>query len=676
MVLLESSDDEDNPSCDDNDDSDPVSVPPFNGKVVVNGGLLSESNSIDLQTTSTLENVVIRLQEDPRGLKPSSINSSSSGGAFPRGVVDNWSLDGRGRLLELENRLLFHKFVKGIHASDSPAAIDELIETLTANCETILDMISDTLDQWEILFTHNASTHQGFPEIILSTDFVEGFSLIKAFLLGVKCRFIQAPELKSSSPRVQSMLMKANKLLHKHGRMVYEWIRRIAQVQVLSGTSTQPSQRSTVVGVTLGRLTSSQLLSQLLEVGCFLTGTGTRAGSNASSRNSHSAVVATTAAGLTGGLGVEGAWRGAGSETGVLPIPALQLMSRLCTTAMLYAGAKDAVTKSAHASGSFSTSSSSAGAGTGVGTSSSTVRSVANTPGRGSPSHAYVQQQHVQQHVRRAWGYDAESGTSGTGRDEIALTVIPSLTDAATNPAVYDADVGEAMQTAGTSGKVRGAAAPPPSLHDTLNSSLGSNMKAHSNPVGHTALATTFPANANAQSIASSPSLPKSPAALFGASLGSDFSFPPLGTSAAASPTKSIISSTADIIGGGGGGAGAGAGSKPSGKSQLMNRWNCEAVSPVLFCLANALTDERESLCLAAVTIEWIISSMLNPIWLDNRYGARKNMFDALVVLLSVSRREALPSGRRLIQCRRIVLFVHAGGTCCRRGALAEERPY
>jgi hypothetical protein len=72
---------------------------------------------------------------------------------------------------------------------------------------------------------------------------------------------------------------------------------------------------------------------------------------------------------------------------------------------------------------------------------------------------------------------------------------------------------------------------------------------------------------------------------------------------------------------------------------QAKDQWNCEAVSPLLTCLAGGLSDTDSCLPLAAIVAEWMVSCAMHPLWLDCRHNARKNLFESLVLLLSGAER-------------------------------------
>jgi hypothetical protein len=63
---------------------------------------------------------------------------------------------------------------------------------------------------------------------------------------------------------------------------------------------------------------------------------------------------------------------------------------------------------------------------------------------------------------------------------------------------------------------------------------------------------------------------------------------------------------------------------------QSMNRWNCEAISPLLFSLSCNLTNMEIVLLLSAVVSEWILFNFIDPLWLDNRRYIKRILFESL----------------------------------------------
>lgn len=113
------------------------------------------------------------------------------------------------------------------------------------------------------------------------------------------------------------------------------------------------------------------------------------------------------------------------------------------------------------------------------------------------------------------------------------------------------------------------------------------------------------------------------------------------------------------------------AGATPSGHSssgplihryQAMDQWNCEAVSPLLTCIAGAAaSDPRRCIQLAAVVVEWVAACVMHPLWLDCRHNARKNLFESLAQLLVGAERSAtLISVEDSAHCLLILRIVRA----------------
>jgi hypothetical protein len=78
-----------------------------------------------------------------------------------------------------------------------------------------------------------------------------------------------------------------------------------------------------------------------------------------------------------------------------------------------------------------------------------------------------------------------------------------------------------------------------------------------------------------------------------------------------------------------------------------MNRWNCEAMSPLLYNISCNLRDlgsqdqdhgfHRVALLLACIAAEWQINVMLDPLWLDHRKFAKRTLMESLPILLEVA---------------------------------------
>lgn len=76
-----------------------------------------------------------------------------------------------------------------------------------------------------------------------------------------------------------------------------------------------------------------------------------------------------------------------------------------------------------------------------------------------------------------------------------------------------------------------------------------------------------------------------------------------------------------------------------------MNRWNCEALSPLVGCLAQLQLHFKDSFLLSQILVEWIIACQLNSLWLDRRTFCKKNLFDTLSVLVVNATNDAEWSG-------------------------------
>lgn len=71
-----------------------------------------------------------------------------------------------------------------------------------------------------------------------------------------------------------------------------------------------------------------------------------------------------------------------------------------------------------------------------------------------------------------------------------------------------------------------------------------------------------------------------------------------------------------------------------------MNRWNCEAISPLLYVLSCQLylhNHVEDNLLLACITAEWLMNILLDPLWLDNRKFARRVLMESLPILLTMA---------------------------------------
>lgn len=65
-----------------------------------------------------------------------------------------------------------------------------------------------------------------------------------------------------------------------------------------------------------------------------------------------------------------------------------------------------------------------------------------------------------------------------------------------------------------------------------------------------------------------------------------------------------------------------------------MDRWHCEAVSPLLCSLAHQSISLAQAMWLTSLAIEWVQSVTLEPLWLDGRHYARKMLLEAVHMLL------------------------------------------
>lgn len=67
-----------------------------------------------------------------------------------------------------------------------------------------------------------------------------------------------------------------------------------------------------------------------------------------------------------------------------------------------------------------------------------------------------------------------------------------------------------------------------------------------------------------------------------------------------------------------------------------MDKWTCEAMSPLILPLTRSVVLQGGTgpLSLAAVLVEWLIACLMDPLWLDGRSQSVKNMFEALDTLL------------------------------------------
>jgi hypothetical protein len=65
-----------------------------------------------------------------------------------------------------------------------------------------------------------------------------------------------------------------------------------------------------------------------------------------------------------------------------------------------------------------------------------------------------------------------------------------------------------------------------------------------------------------------------------------------------------------------------------------MDRWHCEAISPLLPSLIKTVHRLEQAVWLFSLLLEWLLSSSLDVLWLDGRHFAKKALLEACVPLL------------------------------------------
>lgn len=464
----------------------------------------------------------VSVQSNNRGAVSCIANNTStkaqSVGGLARGVVDHWSLDVRGRLQEIEERVQFHRTVKSIVSTEVTTESCTVIVLLMRNCRSLLLMVDDLLQEWEVLFAQRGSwaTLTDFAASLnslrstaagattLSLDFIEGLALMESFLLSVQYRFANCPDIQAACTVAAAdpagLITTADGLRQRLSNLRGDWITHVARIQCVSRCSTHVSTRSGITGQTHQRPSATQMLLTVLR----------------------------------------------------------QRQERLCGGNNLF-GSSD----------------------------------LADVPNNTSTDESYVVEfltKLVQAKMNVAESKDSHSRDNVHAVEEVLcdmfsdrVILVPSLTTAS-----FNIDGGPSFHAHATGTGTGADAAHVLSPQHAVSS------------VGHTPQS-------------SAAAHPKNVFSLSGFAMNSPGSH------------VGIPHGYTGAIGG------------SHGRYQSMDQWNCEAVSPVLTCLANATTSASDALHLSAVVVEWVVACVLNPLWLDCRHNARKNLFEALVLLLSTA---------------------------------------
>lgn len=90
---------------------------------------------------------------------------------------------------------------------------------------------------------------------------------------------------------------------------------------------------------------------------------------------------------------------------------------------------------------------------------------------------------------------------------------------------------------------------------------------------------------------------------------------------------------------------------------QSMNRWNCEAISPLLFSLSCILPNMHIIALLSGTVIEWIILNFTDPLWLDNRRYSKKILMESLPnLIITISKQ--IPVHKYQKEYRLLMFFI------------------
>lgn len=476
-----------------------------------------------------------------------AVNVAAAAGGLARGVVDHWSLDVRGRLQEMEERVHFHRTVKALVSTEVTAESCTVIVLLVRNCRSVLRMVDDLLQAWETLFARRErwaamtdfaaslnslrSSANEAGTATLTVDFVESLALTESFLLSVQYRFSQCPDIlaalqtaAAATADTDSLIDSAKTLQQRLGALRGDWICHIARIQCVSRCSTHVSTRSGISGQTHQRPSATTMLLTLL-------------------RQSHENAVCKND--LFSSLDHHQEEECHSDREDSEESNVLHFLSKIVQAQMTSAESKE------------------------------------NSHTRSS-AHAF------------------EEVLCDMFSDRVIL--IPSITHASmsfsggANTSGFHAHTGAVPAGGGGGGETSHAQVLSP--HHGTAGSIGSTPQSSSAAFAH-------PKNI----------------------------FSPSGCFTINSPGSHISAphSFSGAVGGGPSGS-------QHGRYQSMDQWNCEAVSPVLTCLANAIVDDpTAALQLSAVVVEWVVACTLNPLWLDCRHYARKNLFEALVLLLSTA---------------------------------------
>eukprot|EP01034_Spumella_vulgaris_P025993 gene25993-32510_t len=155
--------------------------------------------------------------------------------------LENWSLEGPGRLFEMEHRVRFQKDIRTAIATMGESADCSLLDRLISNCEAILGMISELLLSFQFMFTEplvaksrsmDESDYGGeHPLTLLTGDCIECVTLILAFLVNVQARFTE--DMAQERPAVSVVLTLAATLSIRCKTIFAGWLRRVCLVHSL-----------------------------------------------------------------------------------------------------------------------------------------------------------------------------------------------------------------------------------------------------------------------------------------------------------------------------------------------------------------------------------------------------------------------------------------------------------